>query len=105
MKISEVLKACKKHLAKNWGEACREYNKPKYICYAINRCEDVPEWDKRQARNYVLKQLDGCYTLEEWLAVKHNTSMLFSKVELDKLQETRRAWLKHMIKQLRKEGR
>lgn len=90
MKTSQVFIRAKKLLSTgpdDWG-------KPEYICYAIEitRCS---VGDKERTTSIIMSLLDGCYTFGLWLKDKKG-------IENDlvgaKVQETRHAWLDHLIK-------
>ena len=89
MKTSEVFKRAKKLLSTgpdDWG-------KPEYICYAIDRvrCTNV---DKQKAKDIIMDLLEGNYTFGSWL---ENAKGIENDRTGPKLQETRHAWLDHLI--------
>jgi len=88
MKTSEVFKRAKKLLSTgdNMG-------KTDYVCYAIDRTK-CPFSDKEKAKAIVMKLLDGNYTFGGWL---ENAKGIENDRYGTKIQETRHAWLDHLI--------
>ena len=92
MKTSDVFKAAKLQL---WDGVPKNYSDDKrsHICLAIE-IADVPTKYQRKAQRIVQKLLHPYATLNQWLLnEKHINPMLQHK----KLQETRQAWLDHLI--------
>lgn len=89
MKTSQVFIRAKKFLSTGTGSR----GKTEYICYAIDetRCS---VGDKEKAKDIIMELLDGYLTLGSWLDHK-------KEIENDrrgeKVQETRHAWLDHLI--------
>ena len=89
MKTSQVFIRAKKLLSTGLNDK----GKPEYICYAIEkaRCSEV---DKARATEIIMAGLSGYVTFGSWL--EHEKG-----IENDrhgpKLQETRHAWLDHLI--------
>ena len=89
MRTSQVFIRAKKFLSTGTGSR----GKTEYICYAIDetRCS---VGDKEKAKDIIMELLDGCLTLGSWLDHK-------KEIENDrrgeKVQETRHAWLDHLI--------
>ena len=93
MKISQVFRKAKKHLAMNYKEVYRK-GKETYICSAIEIC-GVRHLDIVRAQN-IIKNLLGTehYTFASWLS---DNGVLDPLSDYPKLQETRQAWLDHLI--------
>ena len=89
MKTSQVFTRAKKLLSTGNGD----YGKTEYICYAIDRTR-CPKVDREKAKNIIMQLLDGNYTFGSWLEREKG-------IENDrcgaKVQETRHAWLDHLI--------
>lgn len=89
MKTSEVFKRAKNNLYTGHGSK----GKTEYICSAIalTRCS---VGDKERTTDIIMNLLDGCVTFGIWLKFKKG-------IENDrigaKVQETRHAWLDHLI--------
>ena len=89
MKTSQVFIRAKKLLSTgpdDWG-------KPEYICYAIEktRCSEV---DKVRTTEIIMEGLSGWVTLGSWLV---NEKGIENDRRGAKVQETRHAWLDHLI--------
>jgi hypothetical protein len=94
MKTSAVFKAAKKGLWNGIGE-CQEQSKERYICHAIYwRVIDCSYVESRKALKIISLLLEGHDTLEEWLWAKHR---IRANNNTKKLQQTRQAWLDHLI--------
>ena len=89
MKTSQVFIRAKKLLST--GPA--DYGKTEYICYAIDRTR-CPKVDREKAKNIIADLLCGYVTFGIWLEQEKG-------IENDrtgtKVQETRHAWLDHLI--------
>lgn len=89
MKTSQVFIRAKKLLSTGLNGK----GKPEYICYAIEKtmCDDV---DKARATEIIMEGLSGYVTFGSWLENEKG-------IENDrcgaKVQETRHAWLDHLI--------
>ena len=105
MKPSEILKKAKKHLlnginAEN-DQSCTESY---YICNAVKIADGgmpglypATTIQGRKVVSHIVKLLNGCDTLSEWLDFKHGiTSFTFSD-NVSQLQATRLAWMDDMI--------
>lgn len=70
-----------------------DWDKPAYICYAIEktRCS-FP--DKEKAKAVIMNLLEGNYTFGGWL---ENVKGIENTRVGAKMQETRHAWLDHLI--------
>lgn len=89
MKTSQVFTRAKNLLST--GPADR--NKTEYICYAIDRTR-YPKVNREKAKNIIMGLLDNNYTFGGWLEhVKGIENDGFGA----KVQETRHAWLDHLI--------
>ena len=89
MKTSEVFKRAKNLLSTGPDDK----GKTEYICYAIDRTK-CPFSDKEKAKAIVMNLLDGNYTFGGWL---ENTKGIENDRCGAKVQETRHAWLDHLI--------
>ena len=89
MKTSQVFIRAKKFLSTGTGSR----GKTEYICYAIDetRCS---VGDKEKAKSIIMKLLDNNYTLGTWL---ENVKGIENDRRGEKVQETRHAWLDHLI--------
>lgn len=89
MKTSQVFTRAKKKLSNGRDD----HGKQTYICYAIDRTKCSIE-DKDKATAIIMNLLEGCYTFGNWLEIVQG-------IENDrygeKMQETRHAWLDHLI--------
>jgi len=94
MKTSEIFKAAKKHLWNGIGEN-REQLKEKYICNAIYwRVEGCSIDEVHYAKKSIALLLEGHETLDDWLQANHKIN---GRDDRRKLQQTRQAWLDHLI--------
>lgn len=89
MKTSQVFTRAKKLLST--GPA--DYGKTEYICYAIDRTRSY-ERDKQKAKDIIMELLDGWQTFGSWL--EREKGIENSRTGA-KIQETRHAWLDHLI--------
>lgn len=89
MKTSQVFIRAKNLLSTGPNDK----GKPEYICYAIDktRCSEV---DKDRTTEIIIKLLDGYPTFGSWL---ENEKGIVNDRTGAKLQETRHAWLDHLI--------
>ena len=89
MKTSQVFTRAKTFLSTgpdDWG-------KTEYICYAIDRVRCSAR-DKQKAKSIIMKLLDNNYTFGAWL--KYKKGIKNDNIGA-KVQETRHAWLDHLI--------
>ena len=93
MKTSKVFKAAKKRLWDGEGHWLKS-GKNRFVCHAIWEDPDVRAEDKRKAMNIVENLLGPHETLEDWLFAKHQIRAYQDKHQA---QETRQAWLNHLI--------
>jgi len=93
MKTSKVFKAAKAQLWDGEGDWCRT-DKEKFICIAIWGTPNIRDGDKIKARRIVENLLGGHDTLEGWLSATHQIKAYNDR---PKIQQTRRAWLDHLI--------
>lgn len=101
MKTSEIFKAAKKHLWNGVGE-WREQSKERYICHAIYwRVMGCSINEVHYTKQIISLLLEGHDTLEEWLWAKHRIS---ANNDTKKLQQTRQAWLDHLVKHYKSIG-
>jgi len=93
MKTSEVFRAAKKRL---WDGVSNYADTPgtRYLCHAISLSNGRSEGDKRRVEDIVQKLLYPHYTLESWL----NECGFDSYGDRKKTQQTRHAWVDHLIK-------
>lgn len=93
MKTSKVFKAAKKGL---WNGKSDWFatGKNRFICGSIWQAPNICAEDKRKAINIVAHLLGKFETLEGWLLSNHQIS---AYQDQPKAQETRRAWLDHLI--------
>ena len=89
MKTSQVFTRAKKFLSTGHGD----YGKTAYICYSIDRVRCSAR-DKQKARDIIMQLLDNNYTFGGWL---ENVKGIENDRTGAKLQETRHAWLDHLI--------
>lgn len=89
MKTSQVFTRAKKLLSTGPDD----HGKTEYICYAIERTS-CPFPDKRKATDIIMKLLDNNYTFGGWL---ENVKGIENDRVGGKMQETRHAWLDHLI--------
>lgn len=89
MKTSQVFTRAKKKLS--YGP--HEYGKTEYICYAIDRTRCLVG-DKEKAKAIIMALLEGYYTFGVWL---ENRQGIKNDRCGEKVQETRHAWLDHLI--------
>ena len=89
MKTSQVFIRAKNNLYTGHGSK----GKTEYICYAIEktRCSEV---DKVRTTEIIMGGLSGWVTLGSWL---ENEKGIENDRHGVKLQETRHAWLDHLI--------
>lgn len=89
MKTSQVFTRAKKLLS----TGSVDYGKTQYICYAIDgtRCSNT---DKKKAQDIIMRLLDGHFTFGSWL--EHAKGIANDKLGA-KVQETRHAWIDHLI--------
>lgn len=91
MKTSQVFIQAKKRLSTSPADYVN--GKTEYICYAIDRTR-CSALDKQKAKDIIMNLLEGCYTFGSWLDYAKG-------IENDrcgaKVQETRHAWLDHLI--------
>jgi len=92
-KLSAVFRAAKKKL---WDGTGIRFYQSLYICYAINNTRFNVEI-KREARDVILSLLCESATLEHWLRQHHNIDGRHNIRKIRKLQQTRHAWLDHLI--------
>ena len=89
MKTSQVFTRAKNKLS----HGPHEYGKTEYICYAIARTK-CSVGDKEKAIAIIMNLLEGCITLGSWLDIVQGIeNARYGK----KVQETRHAWLDHLI--------
>jgi hypothetical protein len=93
MKTSKIFRAAKAQL---WGGDghCFASSKNRFICNAIREAPKVGDGDKRKAINIVENLLGRHETLEAWLSAEHR---IRAYKDYPQMQETRRAWLNHLI--------
>ena len=91
MKTSEIFKQAKKILWK--GGHNQRAGKDKFICCAIDKL-DIPQDERTRAERLIHSYLGGYSTFEIWLAREHG---LDSYHMPEKVQQTRHAWLAHLI--------
>lgn len=89
MKTSQVFTRAKKLLSTG---PCQN-GKTEYICYAIEQTR-CPFPDKQKATDIIMKLLDNNYTFGAWL---ENVKGIENDRCGEKVQETRHAWLDHLI--------
>ena len=89
MKTSQVFIRAKKLLSTGLNDK----GKQEYICYAIDRTRCY-ERDKEKAKAIIMNLLEGRYTFGGWL---ENTKGIENDRCGAKIQETRHAWLDHLI--------
>ena len=89
MKTSQVFIQAKKRLSTGPDD----HGKTEYICYAIDRTR-CSALDKKKAKNIIMELLDGNYTFGGWL---ENVKGIENDRTGVKVQETRHAWLDHLI--------
>ena len=91
MKTSQVFIRAKRFLST--GPTDYGNRKTEYICYAIDRtrCSGT---DKDKARDIIMELLDDNYTFGVWL---ENVKGIANDRHGEKVQETRHAWLDHLI--------
>ena len=89
MKTSQVFTRAKKRLSTGPDD----HVKTEYICYAIDRTR-CPKVDREKAKNIIMELLDNNYTFGSWL---ENVKGIENDRTGAKLQETRHAWLDHLI--------
>jgi len=94
MKTSKVFKAAKKQLWNGVGD-WMDHPKERYICHAIYWRVNCTNDEARFTKKLIALLLEGHDTLEEWLLAKHDING-FSDTK--KLQQTRQAWLDHLVK-------
>lgn len=100
MKTSKVFQTAKKRLWDGEGDWCRT-DKEKFICIAIWETPNIPDRDKIKARRIVENLLGGHDTLEGWLSETHQ---IRAYNDAQKTQQTRRAWLDHLIAHYKRIG-
>jgi hypothetical protein len=88
-KLSRVFRAAKKIL---WDGDNYELNT--YICHAIERT-NFKLGDQYRAKKVIQNLLEGEVCLEQWLWEKHRIT---GSSDDKKIQQTRHAWLNHLIK-------
>jgi hypothetical protein len=93
MKTSAVFKLAKQHL---WDGVGYQWDSPKekFICVAIcwkTRCSNK---DQERTTKIIQRLLGRHESLEAWLLAKHRINSTTDQV---KLQQTRQAWLDHLI--------
>jgi len=93
MKTSKVFKAATQHLWNGEGDWFAS-GKERFICHAILDAPKVSDRDKYRARRIVEDLLGPHESLEGWLLSNHQIRAYQAPV---KTQETRRAWLDHLI--------
>jgi len=93
MKTSKVFKAAKKGLWNGEGNWFA-IDKNRFICCSIWESPNICEEDKLKALNIVAHLLGRHETLEAWLFAKHQ---IRAYKDYPQAQETRRAWLDHLI--------
>ena len=93
MKTSEVFKLAKQHLWDGIGNQI-DSSKEKFICVAICWRTKCSSEDQEKTTKIIQKLLGRYETLEEWLLRKHRIN---ANTDPIKLQETRQAWLDHLI--------
>lgn len=98
MKTSQVFIRAKKFLST--GPTDYGNRKTQYICYAIDetRCSDT---DKEKAKDIIMELLDGCQTFGMWL---EHAKGIANNRHGEKVQETRHAWLDHLIEHYKSIG-
>lgn len=89
MKTSQVFTRAKKLLSTGPDD----HGKTEYICYAIEKTR-CSVGDKEKARDIIMDLLDDNYTFGGWL--KHNKGIENDRCGA-KVQQTRHAWLDHLI--------
>lgn len=89
MKTSQVFIRAKKLLATGLNDK----GKPEYICYAIDRTRCYKR-DKEKAKDIIVNLLEGSYAFGGWL---ENVKGIKNDLVGAKMQETRHAWLDHLI--------
>ena len=101
MKTSQVFRKAKKHLAMNEYERYDRAGKDTYICSAIELC-GVPHLDIVRTQE-IIKKLLGTehYTFTSWLS---DNGVFYPLSDYLKLQETRQAWLDHLIEHYERIG-
>ena len=99
MKTSDIFRAAKLQL---WdGEGSYVVGiKERYVCNTIRFHSKLSNKEKQKAINIVTKLLAPHDTLENWLLVVHGIACN----DRLKYQQTRRAWLNHLIKHYEKLG-
>ena len=109
MKTSTVLTHAKKYLARNYDESLHT-SRGKYICFAIEkaaRCNGrITDKDRRRCLDIISSRLNGCGSLEGWLAlhgcfVRQDPTSISTK---DQIQAHRHAWLDQMIAEFKAKG-
>jgi hypothetical protein len=93
MKTSKIFRAAKAQLWDGEGHWLAR-KKDRFVCYAILEHPNISNRDKYRARHIVESLLGRHETLEDWLSAKHR---IHAYEDLCKMQETRQAWLDHLI--------
>ena len=97
MKTSEVFKIAKRYL----NDGSRWNNAPSYICYALEYAKAdglINKRDMTRAERIISRLLGTHGTLGTWLVSTHKIKWWADINGKKKIQETRHAWLDHLIK-------
>lgn len=107
-KPSEVLEAAKEFLA---SKRCQHTKKQIYICYALNEVRSLYPESKEavnEVQNYIQESLKPAYSLGGWLFYRGKIEQYdyFEITEgIEKMHNTRLAWIDHMIVLYKEQGR
>lgn len=97
MKTSEMLIKAKALLSRTYQETDYKF---RYICNAItSSCDNTASSNAKRIMllDEISRRLEICLTLEQWLLKKHGIAQKYNMAYLDKVQETRHAWIDSMI--------
>ncbi len=111
MKLSQVFRGAKKHLAMNPAE--ERAGKTEFICYAIDRVwTGLAAWQANAARRVISERLEGYRTATDWLLEMAgvDAELLRPKISADSgysvphVQKWRQAWLDSLIAEFEAKG-